>query len=214
MLLQGIIFLTWFSIKAHFNTTINHVIRPNGSVYQNYYFDPKTGAALGGGTKQGSSDETCWSRGQAWTVYGLPLSYAQLKDEGIFEKNYLTTDYFLSNLPEDYVPYWDLIFRDGDGEPKDSSAAAIAVCGLLEACKWIPDNDEHKKLYYNAARLIMNSLIDKYTTKDEQNCNGLLMHATYYKAGNIGVDECNIWGDYFYMEALMRFLNPYWKKYW
>ena len=33
-------------------------------------------------------------------------------------------------------------------------------------------------------------------------------------AGGLGIDECNIWGDYFYMEALMRFLNPDWKKYW
>ena len=60
----------------------------------------------------------------------------------------------------------------------------------------------------------MNSLIDSYTTKDDPKSNGLLKHATYYYAGNLGIDECNIWGDYFYMEALMRFLNPDWKKYW
>ena len=53
-----------------------------------------------------------------------------------------------------------------------------------------------------------------YPTKDDAESNGLLKHGTYYYAGNLGIDECCIWGDYFYMEALMRFLNPDWKKYW
>ena len=43
--------------------------------------------------------------------------------------------------------------------------------------------------------------------------NGLLLHATYSKPANIGVDECNIWGDYFYMEALTRLYKD-WKLYW
>ena len=60
----------------------------------------------------------------------------------------------------------------------------------------------------------MEALIDKCSTKNDEKSNGLLFHATYYYAGNLGIDECNIWGDYFYMEALMRFLNPDWKMYW
>lgn len=90
---------------------------------------------------------------------------------------------------------------------------AIAVCGLLEACRTMPLDDEHRKKYLWVAEKIMNSLIENYTTKDDAKSNGLLKHATYY-AGNLGIDECCIWGDYFYMEALMRFLNPNWKKYW
>ena len=30
---------------------------------------------------------------------------------------------------------------------------------------------------------------------------------------NRGVDECNTWGDYFYMEALTRMITD-WKLYW
>ena len=116
-------------------------------------------------------------------------------------------------MPDDFVPYWDLSFTEGD-EPRDSSAGAIAICGLLEACRSMPLDSEHKNRYYNAAVCMMASMIENYTTKDDEKSNGLLNHGTYYYAGNIGIDECCIWGDYFYMEALMRFLNPDWKKYW
>jgi len=198
---------------AHVNTTLSTVVRDDGSTFQNFYFDQKTGERLGGGTKQGRSDSSAWSRGQAWGVTGPAFAYSHCKEDGIM-KNYCSiVDYYVNNLPDHYVAYWDLSFTIGD-EPRDSSAAAIAVCGLLEACKIMPLDDEHRKLYMETAEKIMNSLIEGYTTKDDPKSNGLLKHATYYYAGNLGIDECNIWGDYFYMEALMRFLNPDWKKYW
>ena len=60
----------------------------------------------------------------------------------------------------------------------------------------------------------MKSLIEKYTTKDIEYSNGLLTQAVYSKPHCSGVDECCIWGDYFYMEALVRMLKPDWKMYW
>lgn len=198
---------------AHVNTTLETVVRDDGSTFQNFYFDQKTGERLGGGTKQGLNDSSAWSRGQAWGVTGPAFAYSHCKADSIM-KNYCSiVDYYINHLPDDYVAYWDLSFTSGD-EPRDSSAAAIAVCGLLEACRSMPLDAEHKKKYFETAERIMNSLIENYTTKDDAKSNGLLKHGTYYYAGNLGVDECCIWGDYFYMEALMRFLNPDWKKYW
>lgn len=198
---------------AHFNTTMETVVRNDGSTFQNFYFDQKTGARLGGGTKQGLSDSSAWSRGQAWGVTGVPFTYSYMQNSEIMNKYYSIADYYIDHLPDDYVAYWDLSFTSGD-EPRDSSAAAIAVCGLLEACKVMPLDDERRKRYMETAEKIMNSLIESYTTKDDAESNGLLKHGTYFYAGNLGIDECCIWGDYFYMEALMRFLNPDWKKYW
>ena len=40
------------------------------------------------------------------------------------------------------------------------------------------------------------------------------VHATYGKPQGNGVDEMNIWGCYFFMEALHRMLDPDWKLYW
>lgn len=198
---------------AHFNTTMETVVRSDGSTFQNFYFDQQTGERLGGGTKQGLSDTSCWSRGQAWGVTGIPFTYSYMQNKEILDKYYSITDYYLNHLPEDKIAYWDLSFTEGD-EPRDSSAASIAVCGLLEACKVMPLDEEHRSRYSKAADEIMVSLIDNYSTKDDPQSNGLLKHATYYYAGGLGVDECNIWGDYFYMEALIRYAKPDWKKYW
>ena len=199
---------------AHFNTAMETLIREDGSTYQNFYMDQETGARLRGGTKQGLSDESCWARGQSWGVAGIPFVYSYKKNDDVMDKYYLITDYYLDHLPKDKVAYWDLFYTDPSEEPRDSSAAAIGVCGLNEAVKIMPLDDAHKERYAKAADEILNSLIDSYTTKDDEKSNGLLKHATYYYAGKLGIDECNIYGDYFYMEALMRYLNPDWKKYW
>jgi unsaturated chondroitin disaccharide hydrolase len=142
------------------------------------------------------------------------LTYKYKHDQKSIDTFKATTAYFLNQLPEDYVAYWDLWFTEGDVEPRDSSAASCAICGMLEAYKYMDDSDPYKQIFYNAAKRIMNSLIDNYLTKDIPEANGLLLHATYSKPHKLGVDEMNIWGDYFYMEALHRMLDPNWALYW
>lgn len=114
------------------------------------------------------------------------------------------------------VPYWDLEFTSGD-EPRDSSSASIAACGMLEMAKYMEAEEAEK--YRKLAGQFMKSLYDGYAVKDHAISNGLVLHSTYSKKSPYntchqnGVDECNIWGDYFYMEALTRLLKD-WKLYW
>ena len=198
----------------HFNSTVEVCCRADASTYHTYYFDPKTGEPLEGKTHQGAFDDSAWARGQSWGIYGPMLTYKYKHDQKSIDTFKATTAYFLNQLPEDYVAYWDLWFTEGDVEPRDSSAASCAICGMLEAYKYMDDSDPYKQIFYNAAKRIMNSLIDNYLTKDIPESDGLLKCATYYKAGNLGIHELNTWGDYFYMEALMRFLKPDWELYW
>lgn len=198
---------------AHFRTTVENALRSDGTSYHTFYFDPETGKPLKGVTHQGASDNSCWARGQAWGIYGLMLTKAYVDDPDAVRLCKNMANVFLDRLPDDYVAYWDLIFTDGDNEPRDSSACAIAVCGMLELIKHIPDSDKSKYIYENAVNLIMNSLYENYSTKDMPESNGLLLHATYGKPQGLGVDECNIWGCYFYMEALIR-LYKNWNMYW
>lgn len=197
----------------HFQTAVEVCCREDGSTYQTYYFDINTHEPLRGVAHQGFNDDSTWSRGQAWGVYGPILTYQYRNDQKSIDVFKATAAYFINYLPEDYVPYWDLWFTEGD-EPRDSSAASCAICGILEAVKYMDDADPLKKIFYNAAKKMMNGLIETCLTKDIPESNGLLLHATYYKKGKLGVDEMNIWGCYFYMEALHRFLNPDWKLYW
>lgn len=198
---------------AHFKSTVDNVIRADGSTFQNCTFDQTTGKVVKVWNRQGRDDESCWSRGQAWGVLGIPLTYSYIKNEEIIDTYYKVADYFLDNLPQDKVAYWDHCYTSGS-EPRDSSASAIAVCGLLQACRTMPLDEAHKMKYLTAAFEIMDSLIDNYSNTASDSAEGLISHGTYWYGGGLGIDECTIWGDYFYMEAIMRFLNPEWKKYW
>jgi unsaturated chondroitin disaccharide hydrolase len=200
--------------QKHFNTTMAVAYREDGSTYHTYYFDKQTGEPLRGVTAQGVSDDSAWARGQAWGSYGPLLTYKYTGDEAALELFKTTVNYYLNHLPSDYVPYWDLAFTDGSVEPRDSSSAAIALCAMLEGIKYMDGDDPLRQIYVNACKRIMNSLIDNYTTKNLPAANGLLLHGTYSKPGGNGIDEMLIWGDYFYMEALHRMLEPEWQLYW
>lgn len=197
----------------HYTTSCNNVVRDDASAFHTFYFDNETGKPLKGVTRQGYSDDSSWARGQAWGVYGLPLNYRYTKNEECFRLYKGVTNYFLNRLPEDNVCFWDLIFNDGDDQSRDSSAAAIAVCGMHEMNKYLPEVDEDKDTYKYAMHTILKSLIDKYATKEEDDVDTLLLHGVYSWHSGKGVDEGNIWGDYFYLEALIRFYKD-WELYW
>lgn len=197
----------------HYMTAINNVIREDSSTYHTYYFDKETGKPTKGVTHQGFKDDSCWARGQAWAVIGMPLNYRYNHVEESKEIYEAVTNYYLNRLPEDYIPYWDLVFTAEDKEPRDSSSAAIVACGMMEMAKYDTDL-ENKELNIRAAHGMLRNLINDYTTVDCTESNGVLMHGVYSWQHNKGIDECNLWGDYFYMEALMRIYNKNWNLYW
>ena len=203
--------------ERHIHTALANVIRPDFSTWHTFFFNRETGAPDHGATCQGYRDGSAWARGQAWGIYGTAIGYKYTKRESyipIFEG---VTDYYLNHLPEDLIPFWDLEFGDGDDQPRDSSSASIAACGLLEMAKYL-DPDKASACRSLAARF-MKALADGYAVKDETKSNGLVLHSTYsnhspYNTCNhYGVDECNLWGDYFYMEALTRIYKD-WNVYW
>ncbi|QTQ17094.1 glycoside hydrolase family 88 protein [Treponema parvum] len=190
--------------KSHVEKSKRFLIRDDDTTFHTYYFDVKTGDPLRGKTAQGYSDSSCWARGQAWGIYGFCLNYRYTGDFSLLEAAKRLANHFLNCLPEDNVCYWDLIFTSGN-EERDSSAAAIGACGLMELASLLPVSDKDRCVYEAAALAVMESLAASYTTEGLKS-NGILQHAVYSKPGNKGIDECNIWGDYFYMEALDRIL--------
>lgn len=196
---------------THARQTMKYIVRPDASSFHTFYFDYESGRPLEGKTHQGYADDSCWARGQAWAIYGLPLSYSYVKDADMLETAQKMTNYFLNRLPDDEICYWDLVFTDGD-EPRDSSAAALAVCGLLEMVKSLPLTNPYRQTYTHAALTITQAMMN-ITTADYPESNGILMHATNHKRKGVGVDECNIYGDYFYFEALVRLIKD-WELYW
>lgn len=203
--------------RRHITTCLANIMREDCSTYHTFFMDPETGAPSHGATHQGYKDSSPWARGQAWGVYGTALSYRYTKNEEYKETFKKVTNFFLENLTSDMISHWDLSFKDGTDEPKDSSACAIVACALLEMAKYV-EADEAAE-YEKIARQLMKALTDTCLNRDPQVGNGILQHGTYCKKSefntcpNYGVDEYVAWGDYYYMEALTR-LTKDWELYW
>jgi len=202
--------------QAHLKTTISTIIRENASTYHTYFFDLETGAPLKGSAHQGYSTESTWARGQAWAVYGMALAYRYTKQPEYMELFRKVTAYFMQHLPEDRIPYWDLDFVEGD-EPRDSSAASIVACGILEMCQYLEEKEANE--YRKTAEQLVKAVYDTCAVKDDDHSYGRVLHSTaaksspYNTCDSFGIDECTLYGDYFYMEALTR-LEKKWKPYW
>ena len=190
----------------HYNTTLDVSYREDGSTYHTYYFDYETGEPLMGVTHQGASDDSTWSRGQSWGIYGFSIAYSYTHDTKIMEAQRDVTYYMLNHLPEDLIPYWDYEFTSGD-ESRDSSAAAIAVCGMLDMAEMLPEDSAQRLVYESAAAQIMEALIDKHTGSIGVEYDGLINGVTHAKPQGHGIEECAPYADYFYLEALARYLK-------
>ena len=115
-------------------------------------------------------------RDRAWGIYGSALAYKFLRDDEYADIFCKVTDYFLEHLPKDMVPYWDFDFCDGSEEPRDSSAAAIAACGMLEMSKYLP---EEKAAYYTGmARRLLYALVMECAVTDPAQSNGCLLYTS------------------------------------
>jgi len=210
--------------EKHIHTAVANVIREDYSTWHTFFFNMETGEPDHGSTCQGYRDGSAWSRGQAWGIYGMALAYKYTGRTEYIDLFRHVTEYFMDHLPEDLIPYWDLEFVDWTQEqlekepqPRDSSSASIAACGMLEMAKNLPE--EEAAFYRDLAAKLMKAVYDIDAVKNVEESNGLVLHSTYsnrspYNTCNhYGVDECNSWGDYFYMEALTRLSrdwNPYW----
>lgn len=195
--------------KNHAMTSLHTLVRSDYSTYHTYLMNPDTGEPVCGKTHQGHRDESTWARGQSWAVYGYALSYSYTKEKVFLDTAVKTAEIFRKNLPQDLVAYWDFDFTDQNPDIRDTSAAAIYVCGLLELCAHVSDKKAQE--YLNLAEQIMLNLRKKYSTKTLEHTNGILTEGMYHR--HDGNEECTIWGDYFYMEALMR-LTTDWRRYW
>ena len=198
---------------SHLDTTVDVLIRQDGRAYHTYRMDIKNGNPVMPVTGQGFSADSVWSRGQAWVIYGLALAYRYTKNEHYAEIQKKAVKKFFELLPSDNVPAWDMVFTD-TRTLKDTSAAAIAICGLLEMNNLLGKHED-AKLWEQKAHEMLRVLIEKHTTKDSKiDTSAILMHGTGAVMAEDSSNEPMIWGDYYYMEALVRILKPDWICYW
>jgi Viral BACON domain/Glycosyl Hydrolase Family 88 len=193
---------TGMAVNHALTTTRTHV-RADGSTFQLVTFNANSGAVISQGTVQGYRNDSTWARGQAWAVHGFTQAYAYTSDARMLATARSAADYFAGHLPADNVPYYDFQAPASD-RPRDSSAAAIGASGLLWLARLEPDGCR-AQTYLDAAKRILTSLsAPPYLSQGTPGAASILLHGTaQHQQGD--VDTGLIYGDYYFLEALLRY---------
>ncbi|MGB2127887.1 MAG: glucuronyl hydrolase [Flavicella sp.] len=186
----------------HAETTMKNHFRPDFTSWHVLEYDSISGAVLNRHTKQGYADDSRWSRGQAWGVYGYTMVYKETKDKKFLDFAQKLADTYISLLPEDRVPCWDFDVANDPKEEKDASAAAVVASALLDLSQFAEEKDK-QIFYYNEALKILESLgSSSYSAVGK--ADSFLLHSTGAKSLGHEIDVALIYADYYYIEALSR----------
>jgi unsaturated chondroitin disaccharide hydrolase len=189
----------------HAETTMKNHFRDDLTSWHVLEYDSINGNVLNRHTKQGFADDSRWSRGQAWGIYGFTMVYKETKDKKFLEFAKKITNKYLSLLPEDMIPAWDFDVANNPKEEKDASAAAVVASALFDLSTLV-DTKEDQEKYYNAALKMLKSLSsENYSGVGK--ADSFLLHSTGAKSLGWEIDVALIYADYYYIEALSRCKN-------
>jgi hypothetical protein len=193
---------TYYKIAhQHALTTLKNHIREDFSSYHVIDYDTLSGEVRLRQTHQGFSDVSSWARGQAWNLYGFSMCYRETGDKRFLEQAKGIAEFFYTHprLPEDLIPYWDFDAPHIPNEPRDASAAAIATCGLLMLCDWVPESQEQYLRWADKTLAALSS-----DTYQSNTAPFLLKHSVGSVPDSFEVDVPIVYADYYYVEALMK----------
>lgn len=179
--------------NTHADTSARTFIRPDGGTYHVVEFDQATGGIIKRRTQQGYSDESTWTRGHAWSIYGFANIYRLAKKEAYLQTARRLADYYLGRLPPSYIVPWDF---DSPEQFADASGAMVAAAGLVMLA-----NEEtsraNKARYYGAAKKLLKATSDFAWSPTWQSLlsNGTVNHPANNQLTGI------VYGDYYYVLA-------------
>lgn len=204
---------------SHADHTLKNHFRSDYSTYHVVDYDPNTGAVAHQQTNQGYADNSTWSRGQGWAIYGYTLLYRETREAKYLKAAKKAADFYMNhpNLPQDRVPYWDFnagqqgYWPDVDYSnrklkeiPRDASAAAVVSSALLELSTYTSGADA--KRYFDFAEGTLKTLSsNEYLSKRGTNGGFILKHSVGSMPHQSEVDVPLIYADYYFLEALLRY---------
>jgi len=191
--------------ENHANTTLKNHFRKDYSCYHVVSYDTITGVPHVKMTHQGYADESSWSRGQAWALYGYTMMARETGNATYLNQAKHIAGFLMNhpNMPADKIPYWDYNAPDIPNAKRDASAGAIMASALIELSQL--DKSSVAKKYLTFAEKQVRSLSSPaYMAKVGENCNFVLMHSVGSLPHHSEVDVPLSYADYYYVEALMR----------
>jgi unsaturated chondroitin disaccharide hydrolase len=191
----------------HCLTTRRYLVRGDGSTAHEGLFDPNTGEFLRESTHQGVRGDSAWSRGLTWSLYGFGTAYRYSRDRRFLETAELNADFYIDATPAHGVPPFDYDASGDKRSQPDSSAAAIAASGLLDLAAFTPSRAK-SRLYRDTALTILDTLTgEEFLARSTPGWEGVLKRGVYHINRGLGVDESVMWGEYFFVEALLKALD-------
>lgn len=190
---------------SHADKTMKHHFRPDYSSYHVVSYDTTTGLPHLKQTHQGYSDQSSWSRGQAWGLYGYTYLYRETKDKRYLEQAKNIANYLINhpNMPKDYIPYWDYNAPGIPDTYRDVSAATVMASALTELSGYT-DRKLAQKYMKIVETQIRTLASPEYTAKPGENGCFILKHSVGSYPGKSEVDVPLTYADYYYLEALSR----------
>ena len=189
--------------RSHATVTAQNHFNADGGTYHVLNYSQKDGRIQEIRRGQGAQVGTAWARGQAWAIYGYTMMYRFTKDQSYLAFAQKVTDFAINhpNMPSDGIPYWDF---GTPGEERDTSAASIMASGLLELCTYVDAAKAAKYRAFAVKQLLALASPDYFSEGDEIG-HFLLKHGVGHKPGNSEIDTPLDYGDYYFLEALLRF---------
>ncbi|MGW4868312.1 glycoside hydrolase family 88 protein [Streptomyces chartreusis] len=188
---------------AHAKTAQRVFPRPDGSTPHVYDFDPASGAAIGPNTVQGYSPTSCWSRGQAWGLYGFTTMYRRTGNAEFLATARKLADYAVGVLTPDHVPVWDYRAPQQPHDIKDASAGAIMACGLLDLAA-----ATGRQSYRDVALRLLTALAETCLTRNSARADAVVARCTRNRPSEDGVEISLPYADYYLLEGILRVLRP------
>jgi rhamnogalacturonyl hydrolase YesR len=188
---------------AHAQTTMKNHFREDNSSYHVIDYNPETGAVENRNTHQGYSDESAWSRGQAWGLYGYTMMYRETGMNEFLVQAEKIAEYILNQpgISEGKVPYWDFDAPNIPNEPYDASAGAIIAAALFE----LADYSKNTELYNGVAGKLLATLSSsEFLAPVGENAGFLLEHSTGHLPHNSEIDVPIVYADYYYLESIIK----------
>ncbi|MFY7826579.1 MAG: glycoside hydrolase family 88 protein [Flectobacillus sp.] len=190
--------------EQHALTTMKNHFRDDYTSYHVVLYDSLTGKKVKGMTHQGYSDQTMWARGQSWAIYGFTMCYRFTKNPQFLDFAQKVTDVYLKKLPDNtLIPYWDFDTPEIPNTTRDASAAAVTASALFELAGYVKSPTK-KAFYLSKAKKMVESL-SSITYQSRGVNNAFLLHSTGNRPINGEVDASIIYGDYYYIEALLKY---------
>ena len=191
--------------RSHADKTMANHFRSDGGCYHVLDYDQRpgfVGMVQNIQRGQGLSCGTAWSRGQAWGIYGYTMMYRETRESRYLAFAKKLADFAIGhpNMPADGVPYWDF---GAPGEERDSSAAACMASALLELETLDPESRGKYRAF--AVKQLLTLCTDEYLSEGDEIGHFILKHGVGHKPGGSEIDVPLDYGDYYFLEALVRF---------